>query len=69
MSIPNQNCLIHPRCLHLKTELVYRKKFKSREEAMQEIFEWIETWYNKKRLHSALNYLTPEEYEEMALAG
>lgn len=53
----------------LKTELVYRKKFKTREEAKQEIFEWIETWYNRKRLHSSLDYMTPEEYENLALAG
>lgn len=53
----------------LKTELVYRRKFKTREEAKQEIFEWIETWYNKKRLHSSLNYMTPEEYEKTALAA
>lgn len=53
----------------IKTELVYRKKFKTREEARQAIFEWIETWYNRRRLHSSLDYLTPEEYENLALTG
>ena len=53
----------------LKTELVYRKKFKTREEAKQAIFEWIETWYNKKRLHSSINFMSPEECEKMALAS
>lgn len=53
----------------LKTELVYRRKFKTRKEAMQAIFEWIETWYNRERLHSALGYMSPEEYEKMALAS
>jgi transposase InsO family protein len=53
----------------LKTDLVYRKKFKTREEARQAIFEWIETWYNRQRLHSALDYMTPEEYENFALTG
>ena len=53
----------------LKTELVYRTTFKTRKEAMQAIFEWIETWYNRQRLHSALGYLSPQEYEDFALAS
>jgi putative transposase len=53
----------------LKTELVYRRNFKTRKEAMQAIFEWIETWYNRQRLHSSLGYVSPEEYEKMALAS
>lgn len=53
----------------LKTELVYRRQFKTREEAKQAIFAWIETWYNRERRHSALNYMTPAEYEELALAS
>ena len=53
----------------LKTELVYRRNFKTRKEAMHAIFEWIETWYNRQRLHSSLGYMSPEEYEKMALAG
>lgn len=53
----------------LKTELVYRRKFKTREEAKRAIFEWIETWYNRQRLHSSLDYNTPEQYEKSALAS
>lgn len=53
----------------LKVELVYRKKFKTREEAKQAIFRWIETWYNKKRRHSGIDYLTPQEAEDLALAS
>jgi putative transposase len=53
----------------LKTELVYRRNFKTREEARQAIFEWIETWYNRQRLHSSLNYMAPEDYEKLALAS
>lgn len=53
----------------LKTELVYRNKFKTRQEAKLIIFEWIETWYNRQRLHSSLNYMSPVEYEKLALAG
>lgn len=53
----------------LKTELVYRTNFKTREEAKQAIFEWIETWYNRQRLHSSLGYMSPAEYETLALAA
>jgi putative transposase len=53
----------------LKTELVYRKDFKTREEAKQAIFAWIETWYNRERRHSALGYMTPAEYEKRAMAA
>jgi putative transposase len=53
----------------LKTELVYRKRFKTREEAKQAIFEWIETWYNRSRLHSSLDYMSPVDYENLALAA
>jgi transposase InsO family protein len=45
----------------LKEELIYREKFDSRIRATLAIFEYIEVFYNKKRLHSALGYLTPEE--------
>jgi transposase InsO family protein len=47
----------------LKVELVYRQKFKTREEAKSAIFEFIEVWYNRQRLHSSLDYMTPEQYE------
>jgi transposase InsO family protein len=53
----------------LKAELVYRRNFKTREEAKRAIFEWIETWYNRERRHSALGYMTPAEYEKLALAA
>lgn len=47
----------------IKVELVYRQKFKTREEAKAAIFEFIEVWYNRQRIHSSLDYMTPEEYE------
>jgi len=53
----------------LKTELVYRTKFKTRQEAKAAIFEWIETWYNRQRLHSSLEYMSPVDYEKLALAA
>jgi len=48
----------------LKTELVHHEKFKTREEARLNIFDYIETFYNRRRLHSYLNYLSPEEFEK-----
>lgn len=50
----------------LKVELVHRTKFKTRKEAMNAIFEYIEVWYNRQRLHSSLGYQTPIEYERLA---
>jgi len=47
----------------LKVELVYRTKFKTRDEAKATIFEFIEVWYNRQRIHSSLGYQTPIDYE------
>jgi len=48
----------------LKNELVYHEDYKTRAEARQSIFEYIEVFYNRKRRHAFLNYMTPVEYEE-----
>lgn len=48
----------------LKKELVYRRTFTTRSDARQQIFEWIEGWYNGRRLHSTLGYLTPLAWEQ-----
>lgn len=47
----------------LKTELLENGQFLSLEDAQTEIFEYIEIYYNRKRLHSALGYKTPVEFE------
>jgi len=47
----------------IKTELIYHEKYNTINEAELSIFEYIEIWYNKKRLNSSLGYLTPYEYE------
>jgi len=46
----------------LKAECVYQHKFAHRKQAALIVFEYIETWYNRKRQHSALGYLSPEEF-------
>jgi transposase InsO family protein len=48
----------------LKNELVYHEDYKTRSEARQSIFEYIEVFYNRKRRHAFLNYMTPVDYEK-----
>jgi putative transposase len=48
----------------LKSELIYQIPNLPYGQARIEIFEFIEIWYNKKRKHSYLNYLTPEQFEK-----
>jgi len=48
----------------LKNELVYHEDYRTRAEARQSIFEYIEVFYNRQRRHATLNYMTPVEYEE-----
>lgn len=47
----------------LKIELVHENKYKTREEAKSSIFRYIEEYYNRKRMHSAIDYRTPSEFE------
>jgi putative transposase len=47
----------------LKSELVHRRKFTSPEEARTAIFEHVEVFYNRRRLHSALDYKSPVDFE------
>ena len=47
----------------LEFELIAKHDWRTRAEARRAIFEYIETWYNRHRLHSSLNYLSPTAYE------
>lgn len=47
----------------LKNELVHRMKYATRAEARRSIFAWIETYYNRVRLHSSLSYKSPVDFE------
>lgn len=51
----------------LETELVEDSNWATREEARAAVFEYIEVWYNRERLHSSLGYLSPMEYEKRLL--
>lgn len=50
----------------IKSELTYHCNYATREEAKQSIFEYIEIFYNRKRLHSSLGYMTPMQFEMTA---
>lgn len=50
----------------LKQELVNRCWFATRDAARKEVFEYIELWYNRKRRHSSLGYISPAEFERQA---
>jgi len=49
----------------LKTEWVNDRKYATREECRRSIFEYIEVFYNRQRRHSAIGYISPEEYENL----
>jgi transposase InsO family protein len=47
----------------LKTELVHGRRFPSRAVARRDIFDYIEVFYNRVRRHSALDHVSPAEFE------
>ena len=47
----------------LKTELVYRRTWRTREEAENELFTYIDGWYNRERIQARLGWQSPDEYE------
>jgi putative transposase len=52
----------------LERELIGRRDWRTRDEARRAIFRYIETWYNRVRLHSALGYVSPAQYEQQLQA-
>jgi transposase InsO family protein len=53
----------------LKTECVNHEKYPTREEAQKSIFDYIEVFYNRQRLHSSNGYLSPVEFEKQLKAA
>jgi len=47
----------------LKKEWIYRSNYSTERELKSLVFEYIEIWYNKKRSHSSLGYLSPDKYK------
>ena len=50
----------------LKTELVHHRTYATRDEAKRDLFSYVEGFYNRQRLHSALDYRTPDQAERQA---
>jgi putative transposase len=50
----------------LKTERIARKVYRTRDEAKADVFDYIERFYNTKRRHSTIGYLSPMEFEMKA---
>ena len=53
----------------LKTELIYFEKYRTRQEAMQDIIEYIEVFYRRQRRQPRLGFLSPVVYEQRYYAG
>lgn len=66
---PYDNACIESLHSVLKKEEVYTTTYHTFEEAKMALFEYIESFYNRKRRHSALNYKTPQQVEDEALAA
>ena len=63
---PYDNACIESFHSSIKKEEIYRNTCSTLEEANIAIFKYIEGWYNRKRLHSSINYMTPEQCELLA---
>lgn len=53
----------------IKCEMLYHKTYKTREEARRDILWYIEVYYNRKRRHQALGYISPYEFKQKYLQG
>lgn len=53
----------------LKTERTSRKNYQTRDEARADVFDYVERFYNPRRRHSTLGYLSPIDYEKVAHSG
>ena len=51
----------------LKKEEIYFHTYQDSKEARRAVFEYIEGWYNRKRIHSAIGYITPQQKEDEEL--
>ena len=52
----------------LKKELIYSQDYATKSDAKKAIFEYIEVWYNRKRIHSSIGYMTPVQFEDSLAA-
>ena len=59
---PYDNSCVESFFATLKKECIYRKSYATIEEIRRDVFEYIELFYNRKRMHSVLGYMSPVEY-------
>ena len=64
---PYDNACIESFHSVLKKEEIYLHTYQDIKEARRAIFEYIESWYNRKRIHSAIDYMTPQQKEDEEL--
>ena len=64
--VPQDNAVAESFLSNLKNELIHHCDFRSRDAARAAIFDYIELFYNRKRIHQSLGYRTPEQVERMA---
>lgn len=62
------NAVVESFFANLKNELTWHRRFTTRDEARAAIFDYIELFYNRERLHETLDYVSPVRYEEKAVA-
>ena len=60
------NAMVESFFATLECELLAQRRFQTHEEARTAVFEWIESFYNRQRRHSALGYVAPVVYEQTA---
>lgn len=53
----------------LKRERVNRVRYGTRDQARADVFEYIEVFYNRKRRHSYLGYISPEDFETQSIGS
>lgn len=66
---PYDNACIESFHSILKKEEIHHNKYSDFEMASKAIFEYIESWYNRKRIHGSLNYMTPQAFEDAVKAA
>jgi len=65
--VPQDNAVAESFFSNLKNELIHHCDFRSRDEARAAIFDYIELFYNRKRIHQSLGYRTPEQIERQCV--
>jgi len=67
--MPYDNAVMESFFSTLKQELTHHERFVDRDEARSKMFDYIEVFYNRERLHSGLDYRSPAQFEQMAVVS